>query len=73
MRASVSIEIQSRFHVRKGGTTQNVLGVVTFYHKFTHVLVVWERSAHDSKVLGNALKMGFNVPRGNTYVLSKLV
>lgn len=64
VRASVPIEMQGRFRGRKGGMSQNVLGVVDFDLKFTYVLAGWEGSAHDSKVLGDALKRGFKVPEG---------
>ncbi|XP_021860979.2 protein ALP1-like isoform X2 [Spinacia oleracea] len=68
VRASVSIEMQDRFRGRKGGTTQNVLAAVDFDLKFTYVLAGWEGSAHDSKVLGDALRRGFKVPQGKYYL-----
>ncbi|XP_056688451.1 uncharacterized protein [Spinacia oleracea] len=68
VRASVPIEMQDRFRGRKGGTTQNVLAVVDFDLKFTYVLTGWEGSAHDSKVLGDALRRGFKVPQGKYYL-----
>ena len=49
--ASVPIQIQGRFRVRKDGTTQNVLAAATFDLKFTYVLAGWEGSTHDSRVL----------------------
>ncbi|XP_021754701.1 protein ALP1-like isoform X1 [Chenopodium quinoa] len=68
IRASVPIEMQGRFRGRKGGTTQNMLGAVDFDMKFTYVLAGWEGSAHDSKVLQDALKRGFKVPKGKYYL-----
>uniref|UniRef100_A0A2N9IJ78 DDE Tnp4 domain-containing protein n=1 Tax=Fagus sylvatica TaxID=28930 RepID=A0A2N9IJ78_FAGSY len=53
--ASVPIEIQGRFRGRKDGTTQNVLAAITFDLKFCYVLAGWEDSAHDSRVLDDAL------------------
>ncbi|KMS98421.1 hypothetical protein BVRB_4g093000 [Beta vulgaris subsp. vulgaris] len=62
VRASVPLDMQERFRGRKDKTTQNVLASVDFDLKFTYVLAGWEGSAHDSRVLGDALKKGFNVP-----------
>uniref|UniRef100_A0A803N7P5 DDE Tnp4 domain-containing protein n=1 Tax=Chenopodium quinoa TaxID=63459 RepID=A0A803N7P5_CHEQI len=56
VRASVPIEIQDRFRGRKGGTTQNLLTIVDFDTKFTYVLAGWEGSAHDSRVVNDALR-----------------
>ena len=59
-------EIQGRFHGRKDGTTQNVLVAISFGLKFTYVLVGWEGSAHDSRVLNDAFARpgGFTIPEG---------
>ncbi|XP_021717266.1 protein ALP1-like [Chenopodium quinoa] len=64
VRASVPIEMQERFRGRKDKTTQNVLAAVDFDLKFTYVLAGWEGYAHDSRVLGDALRKGFKVPEG---------
>lgn len=66
IRASVPIEIQGRFRGRKDRTTQNVLAGITFDVKFTYVLAGWEGSAHDSRVLNDALTRpgGFKIPEG---------
>lgn len=48
-------KIQGRFHNQKDGTTQNVLTAATFDLKFTYVLAGWKGSAHDSRVLNDAL------------------
>jgi hypothetical protein len=53
--ANVLVEIQGKFRGRKEETTQNVLAAITFDLKFIYVLVRWEESAHDSRVLGDAL------------------
>lgn len=73
VRASVPIEMQDRFRGRKGVTTQNVLGVVDYDLKFTYVLAGWEGSAHDSRVLGDALRRGFKVPEGTFKTYSFLL
>ena len=64
--ASVPIQIQGRFRGQKDGTTQNVLAAATFDLKFTYVLVSWEGSAHDSRVLNDALSRprGLKIPKG---------
>ena len=52
--------MQRRFRGRKDGTVQNVLAAITFDVKFSYVLAGWEGSAHDSRILNDAL----NRPRG---------
>ncbi|KAL3522701.1 hypothetical protein ACH5RR_015535 [Cinchona calisaya] len=42
VRASVPLEIQGRFHGRKGFPTQNVLAAISFDLKFSYVLAGWE-------------------------------
>uniref|UniRef100_A0A2N9FH91 DDE Tnp4 domain-containing protein n=1 Tax=Fagus sylvatica TaxID=28930 RepID=A0A2N9FH91_FAGSY len=70
IRASVPIEIQGRFRGRKDGTTQNVLAAITFDLKFCYVLAGWEGSAHDSRVLDDALhrSRGLKIPEGKYYL-----
>ncbi|KAK9008498.1 hypothetical protein V6N11_075389 [Hibiscus sabdariffa] len=70
VRASVPLSIQGRFRSRKGGTTQNVLVAITFDLKFAYVLAGWEGSAHDSRVLTDALRRPrrFNIPEGKYYL-----
>jgi hypothetical protein len=64
--ANVHVEIQGKFQGRKEGTTQNVLAAITFDLKFIYILAGWEGSAHDSRVLGNALSRpsGLKIPKG---------
>jgi hypothetical protein len=52
---NVPVEIQGKFRGRKEGTTQNILAAITFDLKFIYVLAGWEGSAHDSRVLDDAL------------------
>ncbi|KAH1082195.1 hypothetical protein J1N35_021956 [Gossypium stocksii] len=70
VRASVPLSIQGRFRSRKGGTTQNVLAAITFDLKFSYVLAGWEGSAHDSRILSDALSRprGLRIPEGNYYL-----
>jgi hypothetical protein len=62
----VPAEIQGKFRGRKEETTQNVLVAITFDLKFIYVLAGWEGSAHDSRVLGDALSRsnGLKIPEG---------
>ena len=64
--ANVPVDIQGKFRGRKKGTTQNVLAAITFDLKFIYVLAGWEGSAHDSRVLGDALSRpsGLKIPEG---------
>jgi len=64
--ANVPVEIQGKFQGRKKGTTQNILATITFDLKFIYVLAGWERSAHDSQVLGDVLSRpsGLKIPEG---------
>jgi len=64
--ANVLVEIQEKFRGQKVGTTQNVLAAITFDLKFIYVLAGLEGSAHDSRVLGDALlrPSGLKIPEG---------
>ena len=55
---------------RKHNTTQNVLAAVDFDLRFTYVLAGWEGSAHDARILTDALQRpdGLKVPQGITIV-----
>jgi hypothetical protein len=65
--------MQDRFRGRKLHPTQNVLAAVDFDLRFTYVLAEWERSAHDSYALQDALSRpsGLKIPEAihNTYVI----
>jgi len=52
--ANDHVEIQRKFQGRKE-EIKNILWTITFDLKLTYVLVGWEESAHDSRVLGDAL------------------
>ncbi|KAM3220956.1 hypothetical protein P3L10_020224 [Capsicum annuum] len=73
MLASVPIEQQNRLCGQKGITTQNVLAVINFNLKFTYALAGWEGSAHDSRILKDALERphGLQIPQDAGYGLCK--
>ncbi|XP_010475193.1 PREDICTED: uncharacterized protein LOC104754661 [Camelina sativa] len=57
---------------RKGTISQNVLAVCNFDLEFIYILSGWEGSAHDSRVLSDALTRGtnkFQVPNGKFYLV----
>ena len=66
VRAFIPLQIQGRFWGQRDGTTQNFLATATFDLKFTYVLVSWEESAHDSRVLKNVLykQRELKIPNG---------
>lgn len=54
---------------RKDTLSQNVLAVCGHDMLFYYVLPGWEGSAHDAKVLGDAIeKKGFKIPEGKFYL-----
>ncbi|KAL9808897.1 putative harbinger transposase-derived nuclease domain-containing protein [Arabidopsis thaliana] len=60
------------FRNRKGFISQNVLAACNFDLQFIYVLSGWEGSAHDSKVLNDALTRNTNrlqVPEGKFYLV----
>ncbi|CAH8274839.1 unnamed protein product [Arabidopsis lyrata] len=70
--AMVSQKKAPSFRNRKGDLSQNVLAACNFDLEFMYVLSGWEGSAHDSKVLNDALTMNSNrlpVPEGKFYVV----
>ena len=67
--ATVPEKHRAAFLGRKHTTTQNVLAAVDFDLRFTYVLAGWEGSAHDARILTDALQRpdGLKVPQGITY------
>ncbi|CAL1389253.1 unnamed protein product [Linum trigynum] len=63
-------EDKPRYRDRKGELTMNVLGVCTPNLEFIYVLAGWEGSAHDGRVLRDALTRpnGLIVTEGNYYL-----
>ncbi|KAL6176391.1 hypothetical protein ACLB2K_053025 [Fragaria x ananassa] len=60
----------SRYRNRHGKISQNVLAACNFDLQFIYVLSGWEGSAHDSKVLNDAIsrRNGLKVPAGKYYL-----
>ncbi|XP_018487578.1 uncharacterized protein LOC108858097 [Raphanus sativus] len=69
--AVVPNRVAPSYRNRKGVISQNVLAVCNFDLEFIYVLSGWEGSAHDSKVLYDALTKRtnkFEVPQGKFYL-----
>jgi hypothetical protein len=56
---------EEKYMCRKGFKAQNVLAAVSFDLCFQYVLVGWEGTAHDGRVLDDALELGFKIPENN--------
>ncbi|CAN0846988.1 hypothetical protein LINGRAHAP2_LOCUS4744, partial [Linum grandiflorum] len=67
VKANARVEDQPRYRNRKGDVTINVLGVCNSKMEWIYCLAGWEGSAHDSRVLKDALSRpnGLKVPKGN--------
>ena len=59
----------SSYRNRHGIQSQNVLAACDFDLQFIYVLSGWEGSAHDSKLLNDALsrRIGLKVPQGSIF------
>ncbi|CAN1316271.1 Protein ALP1-like [Linum perenne] len=66
----VPLDMQTRYRDRKGNTSINILGVCTPKLEFIYCLSGWEGSAHDGRVLRDALARpnGLKVPEGSYYL-----
>ncbi|CUS08676.1 unnamed protein product, partial [Tuber aestivum] len=53
---------------RKGFTAQNAFVACPFDCTIDYVLAGWEGSAHDARVLADAIGKGFEVPKGKYYL-----
>jgi hypothetical protein len=64
--ARVPSSERAAFMGRKHTTTQNVLACVNWDLRFTYVLAGWEGSAHDARILVDALARedGLRIPQG---------
>ncbi|MQM04218.1 hypothetical protein Taro_037011 [Colocasia esculenta] len=68
--AKVPLVDQPRYRNQKGETSQNVMGCVDFDMIFRSVVVGWEGSAADMRVLRWALESGgFKVPEGKYFLV----
>ncbi|KAL0354166.1 UNVERIFIED_CONTAM: hypothetical protein Sangu_0997900 [Sesamum angustifolium] len=67
----VKAEDRARHRTRKGSIAVNVLSVCDRDMRFIYVLVGWEGSAADSRVLRDAITRptGLKIPRGNYYLV----
>lgn len=68
LKVHVPASEQLRFRNRHGDLTQNVLAVVDFNMNFTYLLAGWEGSAHDGRVLKDAVHRGFKPPEGRYFL-----
>ncbi|XP_021748661.1 uncharacterized protein LOC110714454 [Chenopodium quinoa] len=66
IKVHVPNEDRGRYRTRKGNLAMNVLGVCTPNMEFVFVLPGWEGSAHDGRVLRDAISRpnGLKVPQG---------
>ncbi|KAG6506396.1 hypothetical protein ZIOFF_031719 [Zingiber officinale] len=64
-------EEKQRYRTRKGGIATNVLGVCSPNMQFIYVLPGWEGSAHDGRILRDAISRptGLKVPQGCYYLV----
>ena len=64
---SVPSQERGKYRTRKGTIAMNVLGVCSLDMEFIYVLPGWEGSAHDGRVLRNAISRpdGLRVLEGN--------
>ena len=69
IRAKIFGDDKKKYRSRKQFPTQNILVACTFDLKFTYVLAGWEGSAHDSRILEDALTRvdRLKIPRGNDF------
>lgn len=67
MKVRVRENDKVRYRNRKGEISTNVLGVCSKDLQFIYILPGWEGSAHDNRVLRDALsrKNPLKVPQGN--------
>lgn len=63
---NVPSEDRARYRTRKGNLAMNVLGVCSPEMEFIYVLPSWEGSAHDCRILRDAIcrPNGLKVPKG---------
>lgn len=69
IKAFIQSAAQAPYRNRKGELTQNVLGVCTFDLQFSFIYAGWEGSAHDTRVVEDAISRGgFSIPSGKYYL-----
>ncbi|XP_059636049.1 uncharacterized protein LOC132278265 [Cornus florida] len=70
--AVIPVDQQLAYRGREGDCTQNVMAACSFDMKFTFVWVGWEGSAHDSRILNEALGKYYVVDAGYANMLGYL-
>jgi hypothetical protein len=70
VKVTVPTSLKGRYRSRKADIVTNVLGVCVPDMQFIYVLPGWEGSAHDGRVLRDALSRpnGLRVPQGEFYL-----
>lgn len=75
VKVTVPTKLKGRYRSRKGEIVTNVLGVCAPDMQFIYVLPGWEGSAHDGRVLRDAISRldGLRVPQGEfcPFILKK--
>ena len=70
----IPIVLQPRYRNRKGTISQNILAVCDFNMKFVYILAGWEGSAHNARVLVDAIAFkGFTTPTGKYWLGKELL
>ncbi|ONM62986.1 hypothetical protein ZEAMMB73_Zm00001d000186 [Zea mays] len=71
VKVTVPTKLKGRYRSRKGEIVTNVLGVCAPDMQFIYVLPGWEGSAHDGRVLRDAISRpdGLRVPQGCYYLV----
>ena len=66
VKVTVPTKLKGRYRSRKGDVVTNVLGVCAPGMQFIYILLGWEGSAHDGRVLRDAISRlnGLRVPQG---------
>ncbi|CAN0899867.1 hypothetical protein LINGRAHAP2_LOCUS20519 [Linum grandiflorum] len=75
MKVNARVEDQSRYRNRKGDVTINVIGLCNPKVEWIYCLAGWEGSAHDSRILKDALSRpnGLKLPKGNSKMIPLLI
>jgi len=63
-----AVNADENFRDRKGKVTQNILAAVNFDMVFMYILVGWEGTAHDGKLLEDAIYKSFPLLTGKFYL-----
>ncbi|KAA0059130.1 putative nuclease HARBI1 [Cucumis melo var. makuwa] len=71
IKVNIPASDRARYRTCKGEVATNVLGVCDTKEDFVYILVGWEGSAEDSRILHNAISRpnGLKVPKGYYYLV----